>query len=129
MGGRGGSSGTGGTAGGRQVLRAMGGGSSGVADAVYDEIENHMGRQYKREYAEGLAQRGTGAIHFPDMMNYITRNAGVSDKMPEPKSGKAYQNVVRDAFGKQAFDAIDKGMREGAQRWLDDHPRRRRRRS
>lgn len=129
MGGRGGRSGTGGTASSRQVMKALGGGSSGVADAVYDEIENHMGRQYKREYANGLAQGGTDAIHFPDMIRYITRNANVSDQLPDAQSGRAYRDVVRGAFGKRTFDAIDKGMRDGAQRWLDDHPTRRRRRS
>ena len=99
-----------------------------MADAVYDEIETKMGRQYKREYAEGLAERGADDIHFNDMMGYVARNAGVSDKMPDHKSGTPYRDVVRDAFGRQTYDAIDRGMRDGAQKWLDEHPTRRRRR-
>ena len=110
------------------MVQAMGGGSAGVANAVYAEISSGLGRQYRRAYAEGLAERGVGDIHFPDMINYVARNSGVTDRMPDPKSGTPYRDVLRDALGKQAFDAIDRGMREGAQRWLDENPQRRRRR-
>lgn len=127
-----GKSGTGSTAAGKKFTKLMGGGSSAVADAVYDEIETGLGRRYKREYANGLAEGGADSMHFPDMIEYITRNAKSSDQslrdfLPEPE-GRPYRDVVRDALGKRTFEAIDEGMREGAQRWLDDHPTGRRRR-
>lgn len=123
MGGRGGSSGMSGGGGGR-IMSALGG-RQGVSDAVLDEISNRMGRQYKREYAEGLAERGAQDIHFPDMMNYIARNNNIS--LPEPEN-RPYRDVVKDAIGSRAFKQLDSGLREGAQRWLNENPSRRRRR-
>lgn len=128
FGGRGGGSGmssstSGGGDGGR-IVSALGG-RSGVSDAVLDEINNHMGRQYKREYAEGLAEGGAEDIHFGDMMDYIARNNNVS--LPEPED-RPYRDVIRDTIGSRAFQQLDSGLRDGAQRWLNENPSRRRRR-
>lgn len=129
MGGRGSSSGMGGrrsssnAAGSRNIVSSLGG-KSGVSDAVYDEIVNHMGRQYKRDYAESLAAKGTDSIMFPDMVSYIARNNNIT--LPSPEN-RPYKDVIRDSIGSRAFQQLDAGMRDGAQRWLDENPRRRRR--
>jgi len=126
MGGRGSGSGMGSssTSGGGRIMSALGG-RQGVSDAVLDEISNRMGRQYKREYAEGLAERGAQDIHFGDMVTYIARNNNVP--LPEPEN-RPYRDVIRDAIGNRAFQQLDSGLREGAQRWLNENPSRRRRR-
>lgn len=111
-------------AGGGRIMSTLGG-RSGVSNAVFDEISNQMGRQYKREYAEGLAERGAQDIHFSDMMTYIARNNNIS--LPEPED-RSYRDVIRDTIGSQAFQQLDSGLREGAQRWLNENPSRRRRR-
>lgn len=100
------------------------GGKSGVANATYNELSNQMGRQYRREYAEGIARNGADDVHFPDMIQYVARNEGVS--LPTPEN-RPYREVVRDVLGASAFNAIVSGMQEGSQRWLDENPRRRRR--
>lgn len=125
MGGRGsGSRMTSSSASGGSFMSALGG-RSGVSDAVLDEISNRMGRQYRRDYAEGLAERGAQDIHFSDMITYIARNNNVS--LPEPEN-RPYRDVIKDAIGDRAFQQLDSGLRDGAQRWLDENPSRRRRR-
>lgn len=125
FGGRGGGSGmSSSTSGGSRIVSSLGG-KSGVSNAVLDEISNRMGRQYKREYAEGLAERGAQDIHFGDMMDYIARNNNVS--LPEPED-RPYRDVIRDTIGSRAFQQLDSGLRDGAQRWLNENPSRRRRR-
>ena len=131
FGGRGGSSGRGaggGTGGGGGAsygsARSFLGNKSDVSDAVVDEINNNMGRQYRREYAEGLAEGGVNDIHFSDMVGYISRNNNVT--LPPPEN-RPYRDVIKDAIGSRAYNALDAGLREGAQRWLNANPRRRRR--
>lgn len=129
MGGRGSSSGMrssgggGSTAAGSSAMSAFGG-QQGVSDATYNELSNQMGRQYRREYAEGIAQGGAEDVHFPDMVQYIARNSGVT--LPSPEN-RPYRDVIREAFGATAFNTLVNGMQEGARRWLDENPRRRRR--
>lgn len=99
---------------------------SRISDSVFDEIDNHMGRQYKRDYAESLAEEGTNSIMFGDMMDYVARNNKVT--LPKPEN-RPYRDVIKDAIGSQAFQQLDTGLREGAQRWLNENPRRRRSRN
>lgn len=123
FGGRGANASSAGPSGSRSIVSALGG-KSGVSDAVLDEINNRMGRQYKREYAEGLAKNGAQDIHFSDMVTYIARNNDIP--LPEPEN-RPYRDVIKDAIGGRAFQQLDSGLRGGAQRWLDENPRRRRR--